>query len=187
MARMKGLGIISLVRLAKRLARDQGMVNPPKELGIEDTNVLKERILVSTWYPYEEFAKLLQGILKVLGKGDPRFLVDLGRRGAVMDLGNPFGSFCNQVEFEQFLRTLRHVWKAYSDTGDFSLLEFAPSRGKVALQNAPHVAQEHCTFLEGWIAGALEMVGAKNVSIAQEECSSRGGSACVFRVAWSLR
>lgn len=34
MARMKGLGIISLVRLVKRLARDQGIMDPEKELGL---------------------------------------------------------------------------------------------------------------------------------------------------------
>ncbi len=187
MAKMKGLGIISLVRLVKRLARDQGMVDPAKELGIEDTDILKERILISAWYPYEHFARLLQGTLKVLGKGDPRFLIDLGRRNAVMDLGNTFASFRAEVEFEQFLRMLRHVWKAYSDTGDFRFLEFVPGRGRVALENAPQVAREHCTFIEGWIAGALEMAGAKNVNIAQEECASRGGSACVYRILWSLR
>ncbi len=38
---------------------------------------------------------------------------------------------------------------------------------------------------EGWIAGALEMDGGKNVVVEQDECIWRNGAACVYRITWS--
>jgi predicted hydrocarbon binding protein len=42
-----------------------------------------------------------------------------------------------------------------------------------------------CLTVVGWHRRALEMCGAKQVRIVEEECRARGGTACRYRISWS--
>jgi hypothetical protein len=37
----------------------------------------------------------------------------------------------------------------------------------------------------GWYRRALEMCGATNVHITEDECRARGGAVCRYRISWS--
>jgi len=179
---MKGLGVIQLVKFVRRWARQQGIEDVAKAFGMEGSAILSGRVLVSTWYPYEEFATLLRGIRQQIAGGDPEFFVRLGRISAETDLDGTLSSFATRRDFERFARGLALIWKAYCDTGEIRIEQSMPGASTTIFEGAPHLAPEHCLINRGWIAASLERGGAKDVKVTHDECVSLGASRCVFRV-----
>lgn len=184
MARMKGLGVIQLVKFVRRWARQQRIEDVAKAFGMEESTILSGRVLVSSWYPYEEFATLLREIRRRIAGGDPEFFVRLGRISAETDLDSALSSFTLRRDFERFARGLALVWKAYCDTGEIRIEQSAPGASRTIFEGAPHLAPEHCLINLGWIAASLERGGAKDVKVTHDECVSLGASHCVFQVAY---
>jgi hypothetical protein len=42
-----------------------------------------------------------------------------------------------------------------------------------------------CLTVVGWYRHALEMCGAKGVTIVEEECRAKGGGVCRYAVSWT--
>ena len=51
-------------------------------------------------------------------------------------------------------------------------------------RDAETFSKPDCLTVVGWYRRALEMCGAKNVRVLEEECRARGGAVCRYRVSW---
>jgi hypothetical protein len=187
MARMKGLGVVSLVRLVKSLARSQGIEDVAASLGMKGSAVFEGRVLASTWYDYDDFAKLLLAACKLSGSTDPEFFENLGRVTAEVDMGGTLSPFrtIGGGGLRAFGRALRHVWKAYNDPGEIRVEDVGPNQSRIILEGAPHVIPEHCRLTGGWTARAMEIGGAKDVRVEHDRCVRRGDPCCSYRITWT--
>ena len=184
MASMKGMAVVQLVKLVRRWAKQEGIEDVAKALDMEGSQILSGHVIVSSWYPYEEFAKLLKAMGRLLGGNDPDFFIRMGRVSAETDLDGTLSSFARRPDFSRFVRGLSRVWKAYSDRGELRIQESGPNSAEVTFERAPHLAHEHCLINQGWIAACLEHGGAKDARVSHDECVSRGDNRCLFRVSF---
>ena len=80
MARMKGLGVIQLVKFVKRWARGQGIADVAGAFGMEESAILSERgleaeLVASTGQPAEAIVKLAEE------RGADLIVVGMRRKG----------------------------------------------------------------------------------------------------------
>ncbi len=187
MARMKGLGVVALVRLVKSLARQQGIGNVAETLGMQGSLVFEGRVLASTCYDYGDFAKLLLAAHRLSGSRDPDFFKNLGRITAEADMGATLSAFKNtgSGDLKAFGRALRHVWKAYNDPGEIKIEDIGANHSRMILEGAPHVIPEHCQLTGGWSARGMEIGGAKDVCVVHDRCVNRGDNCCSYKLTWA--
>ncbi len=187
MAEMKGLGVLELVKLVKKVAREKGVENVAQFLGLTGSHVFADRVLTSTWYPYEEFAKLLRGSRRLIGGREPDYYEEMGRIKAETDLANTLSSFSHRSrnDFASFVRVMRHAWKAYNKPGEMQIKETGNGRARLSIEGAPHLVREHCVLTGGWICRAYELSGAKDVRYVHDRCVSMGDPNCEYQLFWA--
>jgi hypothetical protein len=187
MARIKGLAALELVKRVRKAAKEKGISDLAEALDLRGSAILAGYVIPSTWYPYEEFAKLLRGSHQLLGNGDPQFFVNLGRMKAEIDLSNTLHSFSPQdrADLETFIPVMCRIWGAYIDTGTMRITDSGPGYGCFVIEGAPHLTPELCAVAGGWICRAYEISGEKDVCYVHEKCVSKGDPICAYRVSWA--
>ena len=69
--------------------------------------------------------------------------------------------------------------RAYEPTGGTS--------GVLTTYDAPDVNANDCQTVGGWYRRALELCGARQVTVRETECRARGGSLCRYEVSWNAQ
>jgi hypothetical protein len=186
-AQIKGLGILELVKMVKKAAREKGIADVAQALDLRGSAILSGHVISSTWYPYEEFVKLLRGSQQLLDGGDPHFFETLGRMKAEIDLSNALHSFSpqNRVNLAAFIPVMCRIWGAYLDTGDMRITDSGPGHACFVIEGAPHLIPENCAVVGGWICRAYEISGEKDVCYVHDKCVSKGNPICEYQVCWA--
>jgi hypothetical protein len=186
MAQIKGLGILELVKMVKKAAKEKGIADLAQVLDLRGSAILAGHVISSTWYPYEEFVKLLRGSRRLIESEDPHYFENLGRMKAEFDLSNTLHSFSpqNRVNLAAFIPVMCRIWKAYNDSGDVRITDSGAGHARFCIEGAPHLIPEHCMLTGGWICRAYEFSGAKDIRYTHDRCVSRGDSTCEYRLSW---
>jgi hypothetical protein len=77
------------------------------------------------------------------------------------------------------------VYKLYYDTGRREYTKVGPQEAVLTTRDAETFSAPDCLTVIGWHRRALEMCGATDVKIVEEECRARGGAVCRYRVSWA--
>ncbi len=84
------------------------------------------------------------------------------------------------VEF--VIHRVAKLWHTYNDTGDASVEDFRGTSGTIVVRQFPDMPPKHRQYLEGYIAGVLELTRAKNIKIDRDETDPQ---AWKWNVRWS--
>jgi uncharacterized protein (TIGR02265 family) len=155
-------------------------------LPAEDRAALGDLILAAKWYPFELGERIDRAIVNVLGKGREKIFEDIGAKSATRSLIKVHKSFLTPGDPQAFLSKADVIYKFYYDTGRREYASTGPTSGVLTTHDAKTFSVPDCLTVIGWYRKALEMCGARNVEIVEEECRARGGSVCRYRVKWSM-
>jgi len=144
-----------------------------------------EAVLTVGWYPFELGKALDDAIVKVVGGGDPQFFLRLGRASADKNLTTLHVSFLTPGDPHKFLGKAQQIYGLYYDTGRREYEKTGERSGVLTTREAETFSAPDCLTVVGWYERALELCGAKDPRVVEEECRAKGGEACRYRVSWS--
>jgi uncharacterized protein (TIGR02265 family) len=151
-----------------------------------DRSLLQKIILHAGWYPFEVSERLDKAIVDVLGKGDRKIFEDIGRKSAHANLTGVHKTFLLAGNPQAFLEQAKTIYKFYYDTGNREYRSTGPQSGTLTTHDAESFSRAECLTVIGWHKEALEMCGAKNVSISETKCRAKGDPVCEYELAWDL-
>jgi hypothetical protein len=183
MPQVKGLAVRGLLKSVK----ESGWSIPAVIAAMPEAQraVFARPIVVSAWYPYDAFASLLSTVDQMHGQGDLALCRDLGRTGAVRDLGTTFRIISIMTSVEFVVKRGQVFWSKYCDTGTMVLEKHREGGFKGRLEGFPGVAHGHCRMIEGWLEGMGTALGAKDMATQQTRCVHQGADCCEFEARWS--
>jgi uncharacterized protein (TIGR02265 family) len=143
------------------------------------------RLLAVRWYPFELGKRLDEAIVTVLGKGQASFFERLGAASADQNLGTLHHAFLAPGDPHAFLAKAPAIYRLYYETGHRDYQRVGEREGLLTTHEAETFSAPDCMTVVGWYRRALEMCGARDVEVVEEECRARGGALCRYRVKWS--
>lgn len=178
----------SIVKSRLEFVRDQfgedGLNRILDTLPEEDQKILG-RLVAVAWVDFEIGKRLDEAIVKVLGGGSTRFFERLGEASAEVNLGTLHSAFLTEGDPQAFLAKAPQIYRLYYDVGWREYEATGEREGVLTTHEAETFSKTDCLTVVGWYRKALELCGAKNVRIMEEECRAGGGSVCKYRVTWS--
>jgi hypothetical protein len=146
---------------------------------------LRERILVSSWYPEEDCLEILRALAKITPDPGMDVYEFMGRLSARADLGGVYAHLIRQGDPATTVRRTSIVWGLYHDTGKQEVVESGDDYVVTEISGYAHPSRESCGNVKGWNAALAEMAGGKNVQVTHKECVLDGAKACRFKVTWT--
>jgi hypothetical protein len=180
MGKAKGTSILNAVK-ALRSRKDAARAALPKHLH----RYLEERILISSWYPEEDFLAILRALAKVMPDPGMDFYEYMGRLSGRADLGGIYSHLIRQGDPATTLRRTAVTWGFYHDTGKQEVVEAGDNYVVTEISGYDSPSRESCGTVKGWNAELAEMAGGKNVKVIHDECVLDGAKACRFKVSWT--
>jgi hypothetical protein len=178
MARVKGAHVINAVKVL-RSSRERARAALPPRLH----KYLEERILPSTWYPFEDHIELLRAIAAILEAPDP--WAEMGRGTARMDLMGIYRSHLRRGDVPTTLQAMGAMWKSAHDTGEVHLAVDGPGHATVRIRKFAPRSREICGITTGYLSETVFMACDKQPRVVHTECRVTGGVECIWSISWN--
>lgn len=182
--RIKGSVLKARLAFAQELAPKGGLERVLARFGPEDQAELR-RLLATKWYPFELGERLDQAIVAELGRGKASFFEELGVASADKNLGGVHKEFLVPGDPHAFLERAPMIYSFYYDKGRRDYQRVGPREAVLTTHDAEAFSVADCATVVGWHRRALELCGARDPKVVEEECRARGGRLCRYRLSWS--
>jgi len=183
MQQIKGAVLKSRLAFVQEHFGDDGLEGVLASLPDADQVALRSLLTVK-WYPFETGKRLDEAIVARCGHGDPAFFKRLGVASADKNLAGVHKSFVTPGDPHAFLAKARIIYSMYYETGRRDYEKTGETSGVLTTHDAETFSAPDCLTVVGWHERALEMCGARGVSVTEDECRAKGGSVCRYRVSW---
>jgi uncharacterized protein (TIGR02265 family) len=184
MVKVKGSVLKSRIAFVEEHAHAEGLERVLARLSGEDRAALTG-VLASAWYPFDLGRRLDEAIVRELGGGRPDYFEQLGAASAERNLSGVHKDFLVPGNPQAFLARAAMIYSFYYDQGRREYEATGPREGVLTTYDAETFSAADCQTVVGWYRKALEMCGAGSVEVHEDECRSRGGAVCRYRVSWS--
>jgi uncharacterized protein (TIGR02265 family) len=182
--KVKGSVLRSRLAFVAEQAGPDGQARVLEALEAADRAALRV-LLASSWYPFELGARLDAAIVRVLGGGCQAYFETLGEASAVQNLGGVHKHLVTPGDPRAFLERTPVIYALYYDRGRREVEFTGPSEAVLTTYDAETFSVADCLTVVGWHRKALELCGATQVRVVEEECRARGGRRCRYRVSWT--
>lgn len=169
--------MVDLVK-ALRSARKGGQL---QELSDRDRSLIDERILVSSWYPLEDFLRLLELTHQKVMGGSLGAAEMMGEFGAEAALSGVHKAFVRQGDPQGTARAIETIWPMYFDFGTCRA-EQEGEELRIVVTGYPDMPRAHGHLLLGWIRKAVQLAGGASMSLAIERAPWEGDDEFVVAV-----
>jgi len=150
----------------------------------EDQKTLRTLLSVK-WYPFEIGQRLDAAIVQVMANGDRGVFERLGAASAEANLGSVHKQFLTPGKPHVFLGKAQLIYGFYYETGRRTYQQTGERAGVLTTHDAETFSVPDCLTVAGWYRRALELCGARGVSIVEDECRATGGEVCRYRFEWA--
>ena len=183
MASFKGTVFESTRMFTEREFGPHAVEKVLSELPEADRKILAD-VQAIGWYPVEPILRYHRALDQVYGKGDHALCVRAGRFSAGWSMNTVLKVFMKFKTPTWLVDRATRVWDRYHDTGRWVVTAPGPNKIIGELNEFAVRDEVFCARLRGWLAGAVELTGGKNVNIQEAKCVNRGHDRCVFNLAW---
>ena len=181
--KVKGSVLKSRLEFVRKDFGEAGLDKVLDSLSDDDRKALG-RLVAVTWVDFDVGKRLDDAIVKMVGGGSTRFFERLGEASAEVNLASLHSAFLAPGDPQAFLAKAPQIYRLYYDVGWREYHKTGEREGVLTTHEAETFSKADCLTVIGWYRRALEMCGARNVRIVEEECRSSGGSVCRYRVSW---
>ena len=162
--RAKGMTIVPLIRHVHAMRR----AGKKLELTPRDEALLAQRLIVSDWYPFEIWTRLLE-LQAELANHDLDVALESGRLGALQLIGSVHRSFVSPGDPARSIRALSRMWSRYFDFGEVDIVDRGTDGAAITIAGYSDMPTWYAHMIVGWVIALVELTGAKVVSHAIEE------------------
>jgi uncharacterized protein (TIGR02265 family) len=180
---VKGSVLKSRLAFVEQHAGKDGVERVLATLPPGDRTALRNLVAMQ-WCPFDLGRRLDEAIVNVLGSGRAAFFERLGAASADANLTGVHKAFLTNGDPQAFLAKAPQIYRLYYDTGRREYTRVGPKEAVLTTHDAETFSTPDCLTVIGWHRRALEMCGAEEVRIVEEECRARGGAVCRYRISW---
>ncbi len=184
MQQVKGSVLKSRLAFVEQHAGKDGVERVLAALPAADRAALRSLVAIQ-WCPFELGRRLDDAIVSVIGNGRAAFFERLGAASADANLTSVHKAFLTRSDPQEFLAKAAQIYRLYYDTGRREYTRVGSKEAVLTTHDAETFSAPDCLTVVGWHRRALEMCGATDVRIVEEECRARGGTVCRYRISWS--
>jgi len=181
--KIKGSILKSRLAFVEQKFGVEGRQKVMESLDPEDRRAL-ENVLPVAWLDFEIGKRLDDTIVRVLGGGRAEVFERLGEASAEANLTSVHSAFLTSGDPHAFLSKAPQIYNMYYQTGRREYERTGEKEGVLTTYDAETYSKPDCLTVIGWYRKALEMCGATNPRIIEDECRARGGNVCRYRVSW---
>jgi uncharacterized protein (TIGR02265 family) len=181
------LGSVLLARLEFVRAKGgpSGVDKILTQLPAADQAVLKGQLWDGGLYPLELNLRLDQVIAATLSPKNPdQIFLEMGRASAETNLNGAQKVFVIPGEPQRFLAMAPRIYSFYYSVGYRTYEKLGPNAAVLRTFDAGTVTPGDCLTVVGWHQRALELCGAKDVTVTEPKCRNRGAALCEYRCEW---
>lgn len=182
--KIKGSVLRSRLAFIEEHSGKKGLETVFGQLPARDQTAL-QGLLASKWYPFELGSRLDLAIVTALGGGKADYFLRLGEASAERNLGSVHKDFLVPDDPHGFLARAPMIYSFYYDQGRREYRSVGPREAVLITFDAEAFSAADCLTVVGWHKKALEMCGANEVRVVEEECRARGGAVCRYRLTWT--
>lgn len=182
--RIKGSVLKARLSFVQELVPQGGLERVLARLPAEDQKLLTG-LLATKWYPFDLGKRLDDAIVKELGGGRYDFFERIGEASAEKNLGGVHKEFLVEGDPHAFLERTPLIYSFYYDQGRREYRKTGPSEAVLTTFDAETFSVADCATVIGWHRKALELCGAREPRVVEEECRARGGEVCRYRLRWA--
>jgi len=182
--KIKGSVLKSRLAFVEQQFGHEGLQKVMESLEPEDRSVLGN-VLPVAWLDFELGKRLDDTIVRVLGGGRVEVFERLGEASAEANLTSVHSAFLAPGDPHAFLEKAPQIYRMYYQTGRREYERTGEKEGVLTTYEAETFSKPDCLTVMGWYRKALEMCGAGNPRIIEDECRARGGNVCRYRVSWT--
>lgn len=184
-AHIKGLVLKSRLDYVRQFYGDTGLRLLLEALPPASQEIIRDGVLVSSWYPLDKSIEMLVTIDEIFGKGDFVLTRKIGAFTARAALaGGVQQSFGKQNDPGFVLKMSPVLWQQYYDTGR---IENETQGEESAISRIHDFEMPHpviCNGLLGWIEEAIEVWGGTQVRVTETKCRCKGDPHCEIVSSW---
>lgn len=187
MVHVKGSRIIPRIKFIHE--RDPGGVweRILDDLDPEFVRQLQNGVIASQWYPLEHYIQLHRAIDRRLGKGDLALCWEMGKRSALEAFTGMYKVFFKVGSAEFVMASGPVIWKQLYDSGRLRIQNESAADSKhyrMIIEGFEQPAEEIWMILAGWVEGALEITGVKDMRVSLANTRVCPGSNCEIEAVW---
>ncbi|HPR64163.1 MAG TPA: 4-vinyl reductase [Thermoanaerobaculia bacterium] len=150
----------------------------------EDRKALAGIILVSNWYPQGPLERFRQAVAAHFEDRNLAVIEEMGKFSAQYALTGIYRVFLAIVSPAYVIKKVGHLYQKYFDNGKAYAIEHGPKDMRVVIEDWEDSSPTLCAMMKGYFEKALELAGARNVTISKISCVHRGDPKCEFRGTW---
>lgn len=181
--KIKGSILKSRLAFVEQQFGREGLQKVMDSLDPEDQTQL-QRVLPVAWLDFEIGKRLDDAIVRELGGGRVEVFERLGVASADENLTTVHSAFLAPGNPHAFLDKAPQIYRMYYQTGRREYEHTGEKSGVLTTYEAETFSKPDCLTVIGWYKRALEMCGAQNPQIVEEECRARGSEVCRYKVSW---
>jgi hypothetical protein len=182
---IKGTALVSAQRYVRERFGDEAWLAVLLGLEPEDRHRLEQGILVSAWYPFSLFIRLVRRLEADFGGQVPRLHREMGRAAAEYGLTTIHKLFFKVGSPQFIISRVANVWRTYNSSGDMTAPLCEHGHAIVELAGFAEPARELCERLPGFFERTVELSGGREVRLVHAQCVNRGEPVCRFEAWWS--
>jgi hypothetical protein len=158
-----------------------------RRLSSQDQQVVRGMLLPSSWYSGDLLLRLESTAAAILARGDRRQLfLDMGRFTADANLG-PKGvqrPYLKEGDPLTLIRNVPRMYSAQHTIGVRTSEQTGPKSAFVRTITGDEPSADDCLTTVGWLKRALELSGARIVTVEEIRCRARGAQECEYACSW---
>ena len=180
---IKGAVLKARLALIEQIAPGTGLPAVLGRLHPDEAAALRA-LLATKWYPFRLGQRQDAANVDELGGGKAQFFERIGAASAEQNLGGVHKQFLVEGDPHAFLSRAPMIYAFYYDQGRREYEKTGANEAVLTTRDAEAFSVPDCSTVVGWHKRALEMLGAKNPRVVEEECRARGGDVCRYLLRW---
>jgi hypothetical protein len=140
---------------------------------------LRERIIVSSWYPEEDYLALITALAKLIPAPEGVDVWDLfGVQAAQHDLTTVYrGMVRSSDTLVVTLKAVKDLFRLYHDTGRV-VLTGDDERAQMDVFDYASISSGHCRFITSYAREYLKMALGREIKVKESLCTAGGADRC---------
>jgi hypothetical protein len=178
---VKGSIVVNLVKMIKK--DKSGVYN--NYLTEKDKAIISQKILPSSWYPFDMYKRCLNAIFEVIAKKDLKIAKEWGRIECQTAMSNIYARVIEGCDPLSFIKRYEVTHQNFYDFGKTEII--VEGKNRVVYKLSEFDAQFYIIYylIQGWIEHGLELCGAKNIKSEFLTKSWEGHSSTSMRFTWN--
>lgn len=173
----KGVNFIELIKLLKIHRRE----HPLPALSPETEELMEQRILPNSWYPFPILVELIDVAYGELLGRDPQKALQMGITGGEVALRGVHRGFIVPGDPTSTFLAMRHTWRTYFDFGELTAEVDGDGAVRFTLSGYPDCTEPHGMLIVGWPLAAARVVGAEDARLEVISSPWQGADQLVYR------